>query len=46
MHFAIDKERVDLVNKFMEILTVSEIESMKDSEGTSILEYAELIENE
>lgn len=46
LHFAIDKEREDLVPKFLELLSVEEVEGMKDEEGTGILEYAELIENE
>lgn len=46
LHFAIDKERVDLVVVFLSLLTIEEIEEMKDGEGTGILEYAELIENE
>jgi diazepam-binding inhibitor (GABA receptor modulating acyl-CoA-binding protein) len=46
LHFAIDKERADLVGKFLGMLTVGEIEAMLDAEGTGILEYAELTENE
>ena len=43
LHFAIEKEREDLVPKFLEVLSVEEIETMKDEEGTGILEYAELM---
>ena len=46
LHFAIDKERVDLVGRFLELLTVEELNGMIDSEGMGIMEYAELIENE
>ncbi len=46
LHFAIDKERQDLVGSFLEKLSKEDIEGMKDEEGTGILEYAELIENE
>jgi hypothetical protein len=34
-----------LVSAFLPLLTVEEIQSMKDEDGTGILEYAELIEN-
>lgn len=37
LHFAIDKERVDLVDRFMEMLSVEEINGMLDSEGMGIL---------
>jgi hypothetical protein len=37
---------VDLVIAFLPVLSMEEIESMKDEEGTGILEYAELIEND
>ena len=40
LHFAIEKEREDLVSLFMEKLTCEEIEGMVDEEGTGILEYA------
>jgi len=43
LHFAIDKEREDLVPQFLAILSVEDIGEMKDEEGTGILEYAELI---
>ena len=46
LHFAIEKEREDLVPKFLQLLSVEEIETMKDEEGTGILEYAELMQNE
>jgi hypothetical protein len=37
LHFAIDKEREDLVPRFLELLTIDEIKAMKDEEGTGIL---------
>ena len=37
LHFAIQKEREDLVPKFLQVLSVGQIESMKDEEGTGIL---------
>ena len=37
LHFATDKERVDLVDRFMEMLSVEEINGMLDSEGMGIL---------
>ena len=40
LHFAIEKEREDLVGLFMEKLSCEEIEGMTDEEGTGILEYA------
>jgi hypothetical protein len=40
LHFAIDKERVDLVTAFLPLLAVEDIQGMKDGEGTGILEYA------
>ena len=46
LHFAIEKEREDLVKSFLAMLTVEEISEMRDEEGTGILEYAELMENE
>lgn len=46
LHFAIDKEQEELVEKFLAMLSVEEISGMVDSEGTGIQEYAELIENE
>lgn len=46
LHFAIHKEREDLVPGFLVLLTAEDILAMKDDEGTGILEYAELIENE
>ena len=46
LHFAIEKEREDLVKCFLSLLTSEEIQGMKDEEGTGILEYAELMENE
>jgi hypothetical protein len=46
LHFAIEKEREDLVAQFLELLSVEEVQSMRDEEGTDILEYAELMENE
>ena len=46
LHFAIDKERLDLVEQFLKVLSKEDIETMVDEEGTGILEYAELIENE
>lgn len=46
LHFAIEKERADLVSAFLAVLTAQEIQGMQDEEGTGILEYAELMENE
>ena len=46
LHFAIDKEREDLVEQFLGELSGEDIEGMRDEEGTGVLEYAELIENE
>lgn len=40
LHFAIDKERADLVEAFLALLTAHEIQEMRDEEGTGILEYA------
>jgi len=37
LHFAIEKEREDLVAKFLEFLSKEDIEGMKDEEGTGIL---------
>ena len=46
LHFAIEHERANLVEEFLELLSVADIESMHDEEGTGILEYAELMEND
>jgi hypothetical protein len=37
LHFAIDKERVDLVEKFLALLSVEEILAMEDADGNGIL---------
>ena len=37
LHFAIEKEREDLIPIFLELLSVEEIEGMTDGEGTGIL---------
>lgn len=36
LHFAIDKERADLVIQFLSLLTVDQILEMKDGQGTGI----------
>ncbi len=40
LHFAIDKEREDLVELFLSKLSKEQVELMRDDEGTSVQEYS------